>query len=232
MTLAHIHWHLNENGFFEELPREKRLFMERAVRHEFRKRDFIFIEGDPGDSCFLLDKGLVKIFRTSVSGKEPIFFLRRAGELFGLAEVIEGNPRKCNAQALTPCAVFSIHKRDFEQLLSENYSLAKRVITSLGRRLRYLGEQIENLSSCDVSDRVLKSLAYLSYDKLIDRDHPGQTVVVPFKLTQEQIASMTGSCQQTISEILKKLQQDGLILLTGKEITILKPGEILELVGH
>lgn len=190
------------------------------------------MEGDPGDSCFLLDKGLVKIFRTSVTGKEPIFFLRRAGELFGLAEVMEGAPRKCNAQALRSSVVYSICKKDFEQLLSERYSLARRVITSLGKRLRYLGEQIENLSACDVSTRILKSLAYLSYDKLIDDSAQGQTTIVPFNLTQEQLASMTGSCQQTISETLRKLQDEGMIRMTGKEITILKPGELLELVGH
>ena len=226
------HWHLNENEFFEGLAEEKRLFLDRAVRREFRKRDFVFVEGDPGDSCFLLDKGLVKIFRTSVTGKEPIFFLRRAGELFGLAEVMEGAPRKCNAQALRSSVVYSICKKDFEQLLSERYSLARRVITSLGKRLRYLGEQIENLSACDVSTRILKSLAYLSYDKLIDDSAQGQTTIVPFNLTQEQLASMTGSCQQTISETLRKLQDEGMIRMTGKEITILKPGELLELVGH
>lgn len=106
-----IHWHLNENEFFDGLPEEKKLFLALSERHEFRKRDFIFLEGDPGDECFLLSKGLVKIFRSSLTGKEPTFFLRRAGEMFGLAEVMDGNPRKCNAQALSASTVFSIARR-------------------------------------------------------------------------------------------------------------------------
>jgi len=232
VTGVQIHWHLNENEFFDGLPEEKKLFLALSVRHEFRKRDFIFLEGDPGDVCFWLERGLVKIFRSSLAGKEPTFFLRRAGEMFGLAEVMDGNPRKCNAQALSSCTVFSIGKIDFEGLLSEHYPLTRRVITALGRRLRYLGEQVENLMVCDVATRILKLLVYLSYDKLIDNSVLEKPVIVPFNLTQEQLAAMTGSCQQTISETLKKLQEEGLIILTKKEITILRPSDILDLVSH
>lgn len=150
MTGVQVHWHLNENKFFDGLPEEKKLFLALSVRHEFRKRDFIFLEGDPGDVCFWLERGLVKIFRSSLTGKEPTFFLRRAGEMFGLAEVMDGNHRKCHAQALSSCTVFSIGKADFERLLSEHYPLTRRVITALGRRLTWgTGRKSNGMRCCD-----------------------------------------------------------------------------------
>jgi CRP/FNR family cyclic AMP-dependent transcriptional regulator len=165
-----------------------------------------------------------------MEGKEPIFFLRRRGEFFGLAEVIESKPRKANAQAITPCILYEIGKDDFEKLLVRHYPLARKIIEVLGRRLRYLGLQVENLMVCDVSTRLIKLLVYLSYDNLPDRQSWTRPATIPISLTQEQLASMTGSTQQTMSEILKKLQDDNLITVAKKKITLLNPLKLLSKV--
>ncbi len=78
-----------------------------------------------------------------------------------------------------------------------------------------------------VATRLLKLFIYLSYPKLIGPDTLNEPVVVPIHLTQEQLAACTGSCQQTISETLKSLQESGLIRVSKKQITILKPLEII-----
>jgi CRP/FNR family transcriptional regulator len=61
---------------------------------------------------------------------------------------------------------------------------------------------------------------------------PDGPVKFRLDLTQAELASMMGSCQQTISESLKKLEQQGVIEISGKEITILHPSEILEHTYH
>jgi CRP/FNR family transcriptional regulator, cyclic AMP receptor protein len=221
-------WHLREQDFFVGLAAEKQAFMSLAKRRELKKNDMVFFEDDPGDSCFYLGSGLIKIFKITLDGKEPIFFLRRQGEFFGLAEVMEAKPRKANAQAITPGVLYKISQKNFDDLLASHYPMARRVIVVLGRRLRYLGEQIENLMVCDVSTRLAKLLVYLSYDQLTDEDSwvpPAQILV---SLTQEQLAAMAGSTQQTVSEILKKLQEEKLITISKKRITILNPLKLLQ----
>jgi CRP-like cAMP-binding protein len=225
-------WHLSEQDFFFGLAAEKQAFMSKAIRRDLQKNAMVFFEGDPGHSCFYLESGIIKIFKITPDGKEPIFFLRRQGEIFGLAEVIDAKVRKANAQALTPAILYEIRKEDFENLLASHYSLARRVINILGRRLRYLGEQIENLMSCDVSTRLAKLLVYLSYDHLTDESSWMQPVQIPVSLTQEQLASMTGSTQQTVSETLKKLQAEKLITISKKRITILSPLKLLQKAEH
>lgn len=216
-------WHLREHDFFEGLTAEKLAFMALAKRRDLKKNDMVFFEEDPGDSCFYLESGLIKIFKITPDGKEPIFFLRRKGEFFGLAEVMEAQPRKANAQAITPAALYEIGKQNFNDLLARHYPLARRVIEVLGRRLRYLGEQVENLMSCDVSTRLAKLLVYLSYDQLTDEDSWERPAQIPVSLTQEQLAAMTGSTQQTVSEMLKKFQEEGLIAVSKRQIVILNP---------
>ncbi len=99
----------------------------------------------------------------------------------------------------------------------------------LGGRLRYLGEQLGNLMSCDVTTRLLKLLFSLSCYKQTDQDAWNASDTIPVKLTQEQMASMIGSCQQTVSEILKQFEKEGLIRISHnrREIIILKPAGLV-----
>ena len=225
-------WHLRESDFFDGLAEEKKAFLSLARRRELKKNDMVFFEDAPGNSCFYLESGLIKIFKISPEGKEPIFFLRRKGEFFGLAEVMEGKHRKANAQAITPAVLFEIGRKNFDDLLARHYALARRVIEVLGRRLRYLGEQIENLMSCDVSTRLAKLLVYLCYDQLADEDSWVRPTQILFSLTQEQLADMVGSTQQTVSEMLKKFQNEGLIVISKRQITILNPLVLLQKAGN
>ena len=226
------HWHLSEEDFFTDLPEVREEFIALAARRTIEKGAFVFFENDPGTSCFYLSEGSVKIFGITLFGKEPIFMVRKTGEVFGLAEVIDGKTRKCNAQAMTPSTVYEIKKEDFEDLLARNCPLARKVINVLGKRLRYLCEQVENLMVCDVTTRLMKLLIYLAYDRITEPATCQGPITLPITMTQEQIASLTGSCQQTVSETLKKLKEDGLILISGREITLVSPHEMIERVSH
>ncbi len=226
-TTKHTHWHLNKGDFFWELAAEKEEFVALSVKRNIRKNQSIFLEEDPGDSAFYLENGEVKIFRISSCGKESIVFIRHPGEMFGLAEAICNKNRACNAETMTHCTLYEIKRRELELLLSRHFSLAKRVMEIMGKRLRYLGEQVENLMVCDVTTRLLKLLIYLSYSSTLDSGLLNDPITVPTHLTQEKIAEMIGSCQQTVSETLKQLEQDGIINISRKKITLLKPAEIM-----
>jgi len=225
------HWYLEEDDFFRDLEPEKQAFMNLAHRRDLKKNDIIFFEDDQATTCFYLEKGLIKIFQISFSGKEPIFFLRRGGEMFGLAEVLESVPRKANAQALVPCILYEIGREGFESFLQNNFRATRRVITTMGRRLRYLSDQIGNLMVCDVGTRLAKLLVFISYERLSTEENWQKPTVIPIQLTQEQMASMTGSCQQTINKFLKQFQEEQLISVKRKKITIINPLKLLEKAG-
>ncbi len=220
-------WHLSERDFFAGLPAEKNDFLALSKRRDLKKNTIVFAEGDPGDHCHYLESGSVKVCRATLVGKEPIFSVRKPGEMFGLAEIIEGNDRICTARTLARSVVHEIRRDDFEKMLARYPDVAKRVMAVLGRRIRYLCEQIENLMVCDVTSRLSRLLVYLSLTHLPKGDPDCGPISVPFTLTQEDMAAMTGSCQQTISETLRMLQEEGYIRLSKREITILKPSEML-----
>jgi len=54
---------------------------------------------------------------------------------------------------------------------------------------------------------------------------------VPLRLTQEQMAAMTGSCQQTVCQFLKKFQDEGLIGMRGRAIFLLDTAALVQRAG-
>ena len=223
-------WHLLKGGFFDGLERELAAFRQHSVQRRVKKNEIIFFENDRCDRSFYLDSGSVKIFRVSLHGKEPTFFIRSPGEMFGLAEVVGGERRKCSAQALANSVLLEIGRDPFLDLMLEHPLLARRVIGVLGSRIRYLSEQLENLMTCGVPTRLLKLLLCLSHDEIAQAK--GGPVDVPVLLTQGQIAAMTGSCQQTISETLAAFEQRGLLAVSRRSIRLLDPGAILDALSE
>lgn len=221
-----VDWHLIKGGFFDGLELEFKAFRDLATIRRVKKNEIVFFENDVCARSFYLDEGSVKIFRVSLHGKEPTFFIRSPGEMFGLAEVVGGERRKCSAQALADCKLLEIGREEFLALMLDHPMLSRRVIEVLGRRIRYLSGQLENLMTCGVPTRLLKLLLCLSHDEIAQaRGGPAE---VPVRLTQGQIASMTGSCQQTVSETLSSFEARGLIAVSRQRITLLDPGAIME----
>lgn len=220
-------WHLRTPDLFEGLPAEvKKAFFDKASLRILRKKEYVFKENEPVFSCFYLKKGIVRIFRVSKNGKEAVLFIHNDGALFGLAEIINNKTRKSNAQALSPCQIYSIAREDFEELLEHNPCLSRRIIDTLGSRVRYLGEKLESLMVDSVPVRLIKMLLCLSVEAIYKSQKP---VNVPFSLSQYDFATMTGSCQQTVSEILKKLTKDGFIRVEGRRIILLEPEKLFKL---
>lgn len=224
------HWYWKNNDFFENLDKEKIKFLNVAQKMEIDKNTMIFFEEDSGDCCFYLAKGLVRIFSVADSGKEPVFFLRRQGDLFGLSEVLGNVPRKANAQALTNCECYKITSTDLEKLLQENYLLARRIISLLGARIRYLGDYVSNLMTCTVKVRLIKLLIALIYDSISSAEDWDKPISIPIRISQEQLASMTGSTQPTISDLLQELQKDGIITVSRKQLCVCKPYMLLNMI--
>lgn len=220
-------WYLKEREFFTGFEAQKKRFLERAVYKVYQKSDIIFFEGDTGDSCFYVSSGLVRIFSITDSGKEPVFFLRRAGEIFGLSEVFNKFPRRANAQALMPTEIYSISSAKFDLLLAEDYTFARRCITMLGSRVRYLCDRINDLMTNNVMSRLINLLISLVYEQLTDAEAWNRPVCLTIRISQEQLAALTGSTQPTVSALLQKLQKEGLITTESRQITITSPIQLL-----
>ncbi len=174
----------------------------------------IFFEGDPGTGFYMVITGRVKIFKTSLSGKEQILHIFGAGEPFGEVPVFHGHPFPANAMALEKTSLIFFPRKDFVDLVHTIPSLVMNMLAVLSMRLRRFVTQIENLSLKEVPARLAGYLLYLAEEQENDKR-------VELQISKGQLASLLGTIPETLSRIFAKMSEEGLISVDGKVISLL-----------
>ena len=206
---------LAESELFGGLPPQYLDEIEKiTVTKEYGRGETIFFEGDPGIGFYMVATGKVKIFKTSLSGKEQILHIFGAGEPFGEVPVFHGHPFPANALALEKTSLLFFPRKAFVELIEAMPSLALNMLAVLSMRLRRFTAQIENLSLKEVPARLADYLLYLSEEQENEK-------YVELEISKGQLASLLGTIPETLSRIFAKMSEEGLIRVEGKKISLL-----------
>lgn len=194
--------------------------VERSIARRFQKGDFIFHEGDQGDSLFVLAEGRVKIFVTSEDGAEMVLATLRPPETFGELAVIDQGPRSASAKAIEPTTLLAFTRASFLQLLQEHPALMQSLYRSLGMLLRRVLEHASDLIFLDLPGRVAKLLVTMAEE--VGARHEEGTLL-DLGMTQGTLAEMVGGSRPSVNQILRTFEQRGYLELQGKQILIKRP---------
>jgi Cyclic nucleotide-binding domain len=93
----------------------------------------IFAKGSPGQSLMAVLRGSVKISSLSESGREIVFTIFNAGEIFGEIAILDGEERSADATALTDCELLVLNRRDILPILENRTDLCMILIKVLCR---------------------------------------------------------------------------------------------------
>jgi len=195
-----------------------------ADKH-FNKGEIIFSEGDEGNGFYVVADGKVKIFKSSIEGKEQILHIYGPGNPFGEVPVFSGKQFPANAQAMVKSHLLFFPRTAFVALLANNPSLAMNMLAVLSMRLREFTVQIENLSLKEVPGRLASYLIYLA-DEQKAGDHISLTI------SKGQLASLLGTIPETLSRILAKMSSRHLIEVSGRDIKLLDRRGLDDLAEH
>ena len=224
----HDLWHMRQREFFTpEMEKFKSVFLAHSVYRSYARNETVFNEGDPGNFCYYIRSGVIRIFSTRGAGKETAFFLRREGELFGLSEIFNEGTRRASAGTVTAVELYCMDSRTFSKLVDEEPVLAKRCVTVLGSRVRILTDCISGLVATSVKTRLVYQLISFVSENLNSEADWHSPVTLPIRLTQEHFASLVGSTQPTISDLFQSLQKQGVLLVERRKITIMDPMALL-----
>ena len=180
--------------------------------------ELILMDGDPCEGLYVVISGRVKVFKVSAEGKEQVLRILGPGRTFNDVPVFDGGPNPGSAAAMEAATVSLIPKAQILRLVEQQPKVAKAVIRLLASRLRALTVMIEDLSLRSVTARVAKLL--------LDCTRGHQTLVESgagacARLTQHQIAAMTGSVREVVQRALKTLEKDSAIRLERARVVVL-----------
>ncbi|CUU07527.1 CRP/FNR family transcriptional regulator, anaerobic regulatory protein [Candidatus Thermokryptus mobilis] len=211
--------------FFSELsPDELREFMRFSKLMNFKKRETIFLEGDPYLGFFIVIKGVVRVYKSNPDGREITLHII---EPFGsFAEVPlfleESLTYPASAQALENSTLIFIPKDGFLKILKNNTGICLKMLHGFAKRLISLNQQIENLTLMDVSSRLAEYL-YREYEK-----YGVKEIIVKRTI----LATYLGTIPETISRTLRKFHEEGLIEVEGKKVKLIKVEKLKSLFRH
>ena len=73
----------------------------------------LFVAGDPGDGCYRVENGLLKVSIVSAAGGERILSVLGPGAIVGELAVLDGRPRSASVLALRDSELLFISKAQF-----------------------------------------------------------------------------------------------------------------------
>ncbi len=214
-------WYLQNFNLFKEV--EDKTIADLAVLSQMNytnKKEVVYFPEEPSNTIYMLKSGKIKVSRISPDGQSVTLALLGAGEIFGESAILGQETHQNIAEVVEDAVVCAIDRKAFLEILEKSNALSRKVRTHLGRRIRKVESQIENLVFKDAHERVVNFL--LRYMDDFGKQMVDLWEVRPF-LTHQEIAELTATSRQTVNAILNELKSKGKIDFSRQFLRIPSP---------
>lgn len=187
-------------------------------KKRFSKRERLIFPSSRPNVIFFIFSGKVKISYYSEDGKEFTVAILAAGEVYSEHSL-------ALATAVEETEVIYLSMADFGLMMDESPELARRLVRVLGQILRLTNDLIVDLAFREVASRLARVFWRTLQSQRLD-----PTVVEPYTLylTHEELASLSGTTRQTVNEILRHWEQQGILALHRGHVILLNPDRLWE----
>lgn len=197
-----------------------------------KKGEVIFSEGDTYTGFYCVAEGTVKVYRINKEHRESIIHIVYSHDTFAELPLFDIPAKVQTKEAKFPASSMSLSEitklifvpaKEFTELMKENYIICFGMLSGLSRKLKILQNQVMNVKSLDVTKRLVNYLlTEFEAGKSIwrrDADKNSSNTII-LNVAKIDLASYLGATLETISRTFKKLQDDKLLRIKGRNITI------------
>jgi CRP/FNR family transcriptional regulator, cyclic AMP receptor protein len=192
---------------------------------EFSKKQAIFVQGDPSDAVFYIQKGKVRLTVVSKSGKEATIGILNEGDFFGEGCLTGQTLRLFSATAMTDSSVMEIDKKYMMEVLHREHALSDMFVAYLlTRNVRYEEDLVDQLFNSS-EKRLARMLLLLAH---FGKDGKPESVIP--KISQETLAEMVGTTRSRVSFFMNRFREMGFIAYNSEELQV--HSSLLNVVLH
>ncbi|MFC4024624.1 Crp/Fnr family transcriptional regulator [Oceanobacillus longus] len=178
--------------------------MTTAQSVSFKKGEMIYHAGEQSDSLYIVNKGKVRIYRLSESGKEQLVRILNTGEYTGEYALFNESNHESYAEAIMDTSICKIKRSDLQMLLLKYPSISFKILTEFSKRLDQSETQTTRFATEKVETRIALFLA-----ECVDNEAQTDEFILP--MSKKDLASYLGTTPETISRKLADLEEQGLI---------------------
>lgn len=198
-------------------PGELQSLAARTVRKQFGPGEWLFSEGEPCHGLNIVARGRVRIFKTSVNGREQVLAVEGPGGSVAELPVFDGGPYPASGVALEDSEIAFISRRDFQAFCIEHPEVALKVLAVIGARLRQLVAIIEELSFTTIRQRLASALLKLAQTQ---GKKTSRGIEIQLPGSHQELAHQLGTVRELISRNLMRLQAEGLVEVDAREVVV------------
>ncbi len=191
-----------------------------------KKGETFINEGEKVSGIYFVYNGAVKVHK-KWGEKELIIRFAKKGDIVGHRGLGREDYYPISATAIEPATVCFIHLDFFISSLKVNQDFLFQLMMFFAEELKVSEQKMRNLAHMHVKGRVALALLTLQ-----EKFGVGQNGCIDLTLTKQDLASYTGATYETIFRVLKELQEEKLIQLSGKNSRILDEKKLREISGR
>lgn len=196
-------------------------FIAQARKRSYPPKHTIIRAGDTPTSLYLLLEGSVSIQLEDPNGREFVLAYLEPGHFFGEMCLFPDQELR-SAIVRTrkqPTLVAEIDYPAFRQFTAQHHEIMYEIAGQLAARLRNTSQKLGDLAFLDVAGRMAHILLDLSRKPDALPQANGRMV----KISRQELARNAGCSREMAGRVLKKLEEDGLVLCQGRSIVVLTP---------
>ncbi|MCC5894359.1 MAG: Crp/Fnr family transcriptional regulator [Alkalibacterium sp.] len=195
--------------------------MQTVQSYSFKKGELIYRAGDTSNVLTIVNKGSLRIYRLSESGKEQLVRVLKPGAFTGELALFNETVHENYAEAMEETSVCQITRESLEKLLIKYPSISLKILQALSTRVDESEHQATQFSTESTEQRLASYLVDLLGEG-------NESMIVTLPMTKKDLASYIGTTPETVSRKLKELEDMKLIKrISSSRIKILDEDNLL-----
>jgi len=181
-----------------------------------KKGRILYEEGNRISGIFCVNKGILKVYKTGIEGKEQIIKFAKKGEVIGYRSVINGEPACTSVKVLEDAVVCHINTHELYHLLRENSEFGIELLQIACKELGEANDYITDIAQKSVRERLAEILLHLK-----DEFGLNENGIINISLTREEFANIIGTATESVIRLLSEFKNEGLIELQGRRVKLI-----------
>ena len=183
-----------------------------------------FVQDEEALRFFLLLSGHLRVVRTTPEGEQVIQRYINEGELFGIAVAIGRKTYPASAVAAVDCLVLSWPNSAWHDFQSRYPSFRANASKTIGSRLQDTQSRIFEMFTQQAEQRIAGAVLRLVHQSGRKTD---EGVEIDFPITRQDVAEMTGTTLHTVSRLMSRWEDDGLVRCSRQKVTVTDPHALM-----
>lgn len=184
----------------------------------YKPGQIIFYQGNPCLGLYCIERGTVAIRKSDAAGNSVLVRLAHDGSTIGYRAYFGGGTYSGTAEALSECRICFIDRSAVRTMMDHNPAVGLSFLQHMATDLQDSEELRLQSSALPVRARVAHLLLVLKDKFGTAMDDGSLSIELP--LSRQDIAAMIGTRPETISRVLKAMEEDEVAIFTGRTVEV------------